>query len=591
MTVFGIDLGRSQACIAWLPTGAGAPGSAAIPPAVRFASPDEVLVGEPALPAPPAGSGPFIPSVYDLLARSADVLDADVQAFERTHSPEWVAARVLSELADRARTATGGTVRDVVLATPVELGVAPIAAQRRAADEAGLTVRGTVLAPIAVCMHYEAIGEGLAQNLVVCIVDSAGPQVCALRVREYLVDVVRVPQTVGAAPDTESLIDAVRTAGATVGGAVLEDLDAVLLAGAAATPDLAAQLHERLGIPVRCDEPGAAVAAGAARSADFGFLRVNTSGATPTSQPRSSASAASSGAASSSGPRSSPFASTPEREDPEPAPRQPQPPPTAHEHIRPQTPPPHTPPYSGRHSNTIGDPGPTTPPPSTPSEPPTGHVPRTHASTPTGLDAAYPQPVAALTAERREDHALLTWIWPPDCVTSVVRWQIGSGGDARRGETECSRRVYEHEGGFQLRIGSAESLFTVEALVPGSSPEPGPPSSVGLAALPPAIRYVPAVQGRGSRRTGQVTLTSDTDCSFPAIDVVLARGHYLPRGAHEGEVVHHIAGAHLSPRTPLTVQFPLARHRGPFWLVCFTADPAEASVELLPESLHRLKVG
>ncbi|WP_194913350.1 hypothetical protein, partial [Catenulispora rubra] len=208
-----------------------------------------------------------------------------------------------------------------------------------------------------------------------------------------------------------------------------------------------------------------------------------------------------------------------------------------------------------------------------------------------GPDAAYPQPVAALTAERREDHALLTWIWPPDCVISVVRWQIGGGGDARRGETECTRRVYEHEGGFQLRIGPTESLFTVEALVPGSSPEPGPPSSVGLAALPPAIRYAPAVQGRGSRRTGQVTLTSDTDCTFPAIDVVLARGHYLPRGAHEGEVVYRISGAHLSPRTPLTVQFPLAGHRGPFWLVCFTADPAEASVELLPESLHRLKVG
>ncbi|MEZ0107697.1 hypothetical protein ABH920_001689 [Catenulispora sp. EB89] len=567
MTVFGIDLGRSRACIAWLPAGAGAPGSAAIPPAVRFAGPDEVLVGEPALAAPPGTSGPFIASVYDLLARSADVLDADVQAFERTHSPEWVAARVLSELADRARAATGGTVRDVVLATPVDLGVAPIAAQRRAADEAGLAVRGTVLAPIAVCMHYEAIGEGLAQNLVVCIVDAAGPQICALRVREYLVDVVRVPHI--ADTSTEGWIDAVRTAGATVGGAVLDDLDAVLLAGADATPDLAAQLHEALGIPVRCDEPGAAVAAGAARSADFGFLRVNTSG-TPSSNPA---------------PRPLPFVTTPEREDPEPARQQPVS--TPEEQIRPRTQPPYTPPT------------PPSPPPQTPSgpftapptAPPTGHVPPTRPAPSAGPDASYPQPVAALTAERREEHALLTWIWPPDCVISVVRWQIGRGGDARRGETECTRRVYEHEGGFQLRIGASESLFTVEALVPGSSPEPAPPSSVGLAALPPAIRYVPAVQGRGSRRTGQVTLTSDTDCTFPAIDVVLARGHYLPRGAHEGEVVHRIAGAHLSPRMPLTVQFPLAGHRGPFWLVCFTADPAEASVELLPESLHRLKVG
>lgn len=587
MTVFGIDLGRSQACIAWLPAGAGAPGSAAIPPAVRFAGPDEVLVGEPALAAPPGGSGPFIASVYDLLARSADVLDADVQAFERTHSPEWVAARVLSDLADRARAATGGPVRDVVLATPVELGVAPIAAQRRAADEAGLAVRGTVLAPIAVCMHYEAIGEGLAQNLVVCIVDAAGSQICALRVREYLVDVVRVPQN--AATGTGSLIDVVRAAGATVGGAVLDDLDAVLLAGAGATPDLAAQFHEALGVPVRCDEPGAAVAAGAARSADFGFLRVNTSGAASSSPRPSPGSGPGPGPIPS--PRTSPFATVPEREDPEPAPRRPQPTPAAEEHIRTQTQSPSTPPTSSGPSTTATDPGPSAPPPQTPSEPPTGHVPRSHASTPTGLDAAYPQPVAALTADRREDHALLTWIWPPDCVISVVRWQIGSGRDARRGETECTRRVYEHEGGFQLRIGPTESLFTVEALVPGSSPEPGPPSSVGLAALPPAIRYVPAVQGRGSRRTGQVTLTSDTDCTFPAIDVVLARGHYLPRGAHEGEVVHRIAGAHLSPRTPLTVQFPLARHRGPFWLVCFTADPAEASVELLPESLHRLKVG
>ena len=605
MTVFGIDLGRSQACIAWLPTGTGTPASAAIPPAVRFAGPDEVLVGAPALAGPPGGSELFIPSVHDLLARSADFLDADVQAFGRTHSPESVAARVLADLAERARAATGGPVRDVVLATPVELGVGPVAAQRRAADEAGLTVRGTVLAPIAVCMHYEAIGEGLAQNLVVCIVDAAGVQVCALRVREVLVDVVRVPQI--ADTGTESLIEAVRTAGATVGGAVLDDLDAVLLAGSGATAELAALLQERLGIPVRCDEPAAAVAAGAARSADFGFLRVNTSGApssattipgqtsSPNPSPNQNPNPGPSphpGPNPISGSTPSLFAATSEREDPEPAPRQSQPTPPAEEQIRTQTPPSFTAPDPGRHSTTATpDPGPVTPPPPRPSEPPTGHVPRTHTPTPSGPDAAYPQPVAALTAVRHEDHALLTWIWPPDCVTSVIRWQIGSGGATRRGETECTRRVYEHEGGFQLRIGQEESLFTVEAVVPGASPEPGPPSSVGLAALAPAIRYAPAVQGRGSRRTGSVTLTSETDCTFPAIDVVLARGHYLPRGAHEGEVVHRIAGAHLSPRTPMTVQFPLAGHRGPFWLVCFTADPAEDSVELLPESLHRLKVG
>jgi len=89
----------------------------------------------------------------------------------------------------------------------------------------------------------------------------------------------------------------------------------------------------------------------------------------------------------------------------------------------------------------------------------------------------------------------------------------------------------------------------------------------------------------------QVTLICDTDCSFPTIDVVLAQGHYLPRGAHEGDVVHRIAGARLSPRVPLIVQFSLPPSRGPFWLVCFPTDPAEASVELLPESLHRLKVG
>ncbi|GAA1961268.1 Hsp70 family protein [Catenulispora subtropica] len=579
MTVFGIDLGRSAARLAWPAGGPGAAtgtaGSVAVPAAVRFAGPDETLVGEdalrppagPASPAGPAGAADaaqvFVPSVRDLLVRSAEAADADVRAFERTYSPESVAALVLAELATRARAATAGQVRDVVLATPTGFGVGPGAAQRRAAEEAGLAVKGTVLAPVAVCLHYGAVGEGVNQNLVVCDVGAGGREISALLVREYLVDLVPVPHL------AEDLVAAVRAAGAAIGGPDLDDLDAVLLAGDGATEDVAVRLEEALGVPVRRAEPETAVANGAARSASFGFLRVNTSGA-PTSSPRPDT-------------YQSPVADV---DDPEPATSRR--PPASFEQRIGRTSPPAPPPYEEPPASSSSSPPPRA---ETVLPPRTEHVPpRATSSAPADTGPARPQPVAALHAVRREDHALLTWIWPPDCVNSVVRWRIGTSDDGRSGETVCSRRVYEHEGGFLLRVGLTESLFTVEALVPGAHPDPGPPSSVALAALPPTVRYALTVT-RGRRRTGRVTLTADTDCSFPTIDVVLSEGRYLPRGAHEGEVVHRIAGARLAQRTPLTVEFPVPRFRGPAWLVCFPADPADSLVELLPESLHRLKVG
>lgn len=428
--------------------------------------------------------------------------------------------------------------------------------------------------------------------------------------REVLLDRARMEEV------TANLVDrAVRFTRATVGravGAGCAPPDTVLLAGGASLmPAVARALGERLDLGVHVSDPQLAVVRGLTLARDFGLLFVTGQDSAPLDVPAPPPVQAP--LALEAGPRTT--VAEPAADDPEPTADDPEPPaegsgpvatdpePEA-EDTRPPTPGPAAP-------RRPPEPPPPPPPPPRPPRPRpaagTGGKAGDHDDTSTagppgvipvgGTPPAGPltgRPVGGLTALRRVDWVLLTWVWPDDSAEAQVRWHSDGNGDGpgRGGSASCSRRRYEHDGGFEVRDGGAGLTVTVEAMVYGDDLEGAAPSALVVEPATPAIRYLPSVRRRGwSRWIASVTFTSDIDCSLPEVLVVRGTGNYMPASVRDGEVVYPIPSRPLTAGVPETVMFELKRIRGGCWLVCLPADTdTVAAADLRPASLHRLRV-
>ena len=201
------------------------------------------------------------------------------------------------------------------------------------------------------------------------------------------------------------------------------------------------------------------------------------------------------------------------------------------------------------------------------------------------------RPVEQLRALRRGDRLLLTWIWPDDSVEAQVRWWSEDDQPSLRGSARCSKRLFEHDGGFELPIGRARMTITVEALVYGDRLDGEPPSPLLVEPPRPVIRYDPSVRKGRRKWTVTVTFTGEIDCSLPPVLVVLGTGSYMPASTRDGEVVHTVPPQPVAAGSPASVSFELAPQQGTRWLVCLPTDAdADAGVDLRPASLHRLRV-
>ncbi|MER6346965.1 Hsp70 family protein [Streptomyces sp. NPDC001595] len=210
--------------------------------------------------------------------------------------------------------------------------------------------------------------------------------------------------------------------------------------------------------------------------------------------------------------------------------------------------------------------------------------------------ALFAVPVGELQAVRRDDHLLVLWAWPDSALSARVRWRredASAGGGPRDGDVVCRRRVYEHDGGFDLAVGRGAVTLTVEALVPDLGADCEGASSLLVRAEPPVVEYEPTVRRRLRGRVATVTFTSETGCELPRLRVVHSLGRFRPTSTAEGTVLHEVAAQRLPAGTPLTVEFPLPATRGPSWLVCFPADAnagTDSGIEIRPTALHRLRV-
>ena len=168
MTTFGIDLGTTYSCIAYVDKWGQATlirngfDEFTTPSVVYFESPDNVLVGKEA-----KGLAKICPELVVSLIKREMGKDLELTLHGQVHTPETISALILRELARYASEQTGQEVRDVVITVPAYFGEAEKLATRNAGRIAGLNVLSLVPEPVAAALHYDSLGIITDRNILV----------------------------------------------------------------------------------------------------------------------------------------------------------------------------------------------------------------------------------------------------------------------------------------------------------------------------------------------------------------------------------------------------------------------------------------
>ena len=173
------------------------------------------------------------------------------------------------------------------------------------------------------------------------------------------------------------------------------------------------------------------------------------------------------------------------------------------------------------------------------------------------------QPVHDLSALRLHDDVRLGWVWPRDATDAVVHWPGG--------KHQCSRRVYEDEGGVTVTVGRAETEIDVRAIYqrPGGV-LPSRPARIRVPGRGVAVSYRIRSASRMRPRRRTIEFVPECATRLPAVVVVRSTGPYLPGDPAEGETVARVPPQLIAPDRPATITVELSR--GPAWLACFV-DP------------------
>ena len=156
-SVFGIDLGTTYSCIAYIDENGNVQvaknrdtGKTTTPSAVEFEDGGNVIVGEDAKADAIFNPDKVVTFVKRLMGRSdqATFIDGDKK------SPEEVSSYILRKLAQDASSDTGLEVKDVVITVPAYFGDSERNATRAAGEIAGLNVLQIIQEPVAAAVYY-----------------------------------------------------------------------------------------------------------------------------------------------------------------------------------------------------------------------------------------------------------------------------------------------------------------------------------------------------------------------------------------------------------------------------------------------------
>lgn len=192
---FGIDLGTTQSCIAYIDD-AGRPvvvksalGEDTTPSAVFFETPTHAVVGRAA-----RDEALLAPHLVAQLVKRDMGTQASYTFHGTRQTPETVSALILRELARMAAAQTGQQVRDVVITVPANFGIAQREATRRAGELAGLSVLDVLDEPVAAAIHYTAVNGPArpARHALMCDLGGGTLDTAVLRVDGDDIAVVRI---------------------------------------------------------------------------------------------------------------------------------------------------------------------------------------------------------------------------------------------------------------------------------------------------------------------------------------------------------------------------------------------------------------
>ena len=160
MATFGIDLGTTYSCIAYVDkTGRpvvvrNADGEETTPSVVFFESAEHVVVGQQA-----KASAVLSPDLVAELVKRKMGQDVHYSYQGQDHTPESISALILRELARSAGERTGEDVHDVVITVPAYFGLLEREATRKAGQIAGLNVLDVLAEPVAAALDYQVLDE------------------------------------------------------------------------------------------------------------------------------------------------------------------------------------------------------------------------------------------------------------------------------------------------------------------------------------------------------------------------------------------------------------------------------------------------
>jgi len=172
--VFGIDLGTTYSCIAYVDETGRATvlnnteGTNTTPSVVNYASPEQVVVGQIAKENAVIEPQNTIALVKTLMGKS----DFAIHYNGEDKSPEEVSAYILRKLAEDASKIIGTKVEDVVITCPAYFGSAERIATKNAGIIAGLNVLEIISEPTAAALYYGCTKE--QEDKTVLVFDLGG---------------------------------------------------------------------------------------------------------------------------------------------------------------------------------------------------------------------------------------------------------------------------------------------------------------------------------------------------------------------------------------------------------------------------------
>ncbi len=190
--VFGIDLGTTYSCIAYVDENGRAvvinnqEGTNTTPSVVNFASPTQVVVGQVAKENAVIDPQNTVSLVKTLMGKSAFAINYNGE----DKSPEEVSAYILRKLTEDAARLIDAEVHDVVITCPAYFGTDERTATRNAGEIAGLNVIEIISEPTAAALYYGCSRDPEEKTILVYDLGGGTFDVTIMRIAPGKIEVI-----------------------------------------------------------------------------------------------------------------------------------------------------------------------------------------------------------------------------------------------------------------------------------------------------------------------------------------------------------------------------------------------------------------